>query len=105
MQRVSVKAGDLTCGGCRHSRRADRWSAFTENVDDAVPLALPTVHEVVRDIGVCTDLCTVGGNGVTGGVVVVKTCSPKMSMMQFRWRNQQFVKLSVTLRFAPTRAL
>ncbi|KAH3818785.1 hypothetical protein DPMN_120511 [Dreissena polymorpha] len=31
-------------------------------------LKLPTVQEVVRHIGVCTDMCTVRGNGETGGV-------------------------------------
>ena len=63
-----IRSGDLPCGGCRHCQRADLWSAFTEDVDDAVPFALPTVCEVVRDIGVCTDVSTEGGNGETGGV-------------------------------------
>jgi hypothetical protein len=63
-----IRSGDLPCGGCKHCQRADQWSAFTEDVDDAVPLALPTVHEVVCHIGVCTDMSTVRGNGETGGV-------------------------------------
>jgi len=34
----------------------------TGGVGYAVPLAPPTVREVVRDIGVCTDVSTGGGN-------------------------------------------
>ncbi|KAH3882500.1 hypothetical protein DPMN_006440 [Dreissena polymorpha] len=44
-----------------------REDEFTEGIDDAVPLQLPTVREVVRHIGVCTDMSTVRGNGETGG--------------------------------------
>ncbi len=33
-----IQSGDLPCGGCKHCQRADQWSAFTEDVDDAVLL-------------------------------------------------------------------
>ncbi|KAH3700536.1 hypothetical protein DPMN_075515 [Dreissena polymorpha] len=63
-----IRSGDLPCGGCKHCQRADLWDAFTEDVDDAVPLVLPTVQSVVRDIGVFTDESTEGDNGETGSV-------------------------------------
>ncbi|KAH3752728.1 hypothetical protein DPMN_187354 [Dreissena polymorpha] len=59
----------------------------TGGVGDAVPLALPTVQDIVPYIGVCTDESTEGGNGETGGVDDAVCC-----------RYIQFAKLSETLK-------
>ncbi|KAH3893568.1 hypothetical protein DPMN_017716 [Dreissena polymorpha] len=63
-----IRSGDLPCGGCKHCQKTDLWDAFIEDVDDAVPLAQPTVQEVVCDLGTVTDEITEGGNGETCGV-------------------------------------
>ncbi|KAH3825357.1 hypothetical protein DPMN_127232 [Dreissena polymorpha] len=60
---MRTEEGNGETGGVGGSK-----DAFTEDIDDSVPLALPTVRVIVRHIGVCTDMITVGVNGETGGV-------------------------------------
>ncbi|KAH3837350.1 hypothetical protein DPMN_110736 [Dreissena polymorpha] len=46
----------------------DRWNSACGYRVSTSNIKLPTVQEVVRHIGVCTDMSTVRGNGETGGV-------------------------------------
>ena len=50
--KVGVRPEDLPCGGCKYCVRADQnWKAFTETVDDTVPLVYHGVQFLTGDDG------------------------------------------------------
>ena len=50
--KMGVRPEDLPCGGCKYCVRADpNWRAFTETVDDTVPLIYHGVQFLTGDDG------------------------------------------------------
>ena len=61
---VGVRPEELPCGGCKYCLRADKnWRAFTETVDDTVPLVSQGVQYLAGDDGRITGKFTRDGVG------------------------------------------
>ena len=78
-----VRPEDLPCRGCKYCVRADQnWGAFTEAVDDAVPLVSQGVRNPVSGDGHTTDATREWG---TRGGVGSGTSKLMRELQKTRW--------------------